>query len=34
MMSKNRYGLRFYALAAGFFCLSLAAFVQGVLATR
>ena len=30
-MSKNRYGLRFYALGAGFFCLSLAAFVQGVL---
>ena len=30
-MSKNRFGLRFYALGAGFFCLSLAAFVQGVL---
>ncbi len=30
-MSNNRYGLRFYALGAGFFCLSLAAFVQGVL---
>ncbi len=30
-MSKNRYGLRFYALWAGFFCISLAAFVQGVL---
>lgn len=28
---RNRYGLRFYALAAGFFCISLAAFVQGVL---
>ena len=27
----NRYGLRFYALAGGFFCISLAAFVQGVL---
>jgi len=30
-MSNNPYGLRFYALGAGFFCLSLAAFVQGVL---
>ena len=30
-MSSNRYGLRFYALAGGFFCISLAAFVQGVL---
>jgi len=30
-MSHNHYGLRFYALGAGFFCLSLAAFVQGVL---
>jgi cytochrome c oxidase cbb3-type subunit I/II len=30
-MSKNRYGLRFYALWGGFFCISLAAFVQGVL---
>jgi cytochrome c oxidase cbb3-type subunit 2 len=30
-MSKNRYGLRFYALVAGFFFLALAAFVQGVL---
>lgn len=30
-MSENRFGLRFYALGAGFFCLSLAAFVQGVL---
>jgi cytochrome c oxidase cbb3-type subunit I/II len=28
---RNRYGLRFYALAAGFFCITLAAFVQGVL---
>ena len=28
---SRRYGLRFYALAAGFGCLSLAAFVQGVL---
>ena len=28
---RNRYGLRFYALAAGFGCISLAAFVQGVL---
>ncbi|MFS8976672.1 cbb3-type cytochrome c oxidase subunit II [Cupriavidus necator] len=27
----GRYGLRFYALIAGFGCLSLAAFVQGVL---
>jgi cytochrome c oxidase cbb3-type subunit 2 len=27
----TRYGLRFYALVAGFGCLSLAAFVQGVL---
>ena len=30
-MSGNRYGLRFYALVGGFFCISLAAFVQGVL---
>ncbi|MEK6210225.1 MAG: cbb3-type cytochrome c oxidase subunit II [Pseudomonadota bacterium] len=30
-MSKNRYGLRFYALVAGFLFLALAAFVQGVL---
>lgn len=30
-MSGSRYGLRFYALAGGFGCLSLAAFVQGVL---
>ena len=30
-MSTNRYGLRFYALVGGFFCISLAAFVQGVL---
>jgi cytochrome c oxidase cbb3-type subunit I/II len=30
-MSQNRYGLRFYALVGGFFCISLAAFVQGVL---
>lgn len=30
-MSGQRYGLRFYALAAGFGCISLAAFVQGVL---
>ena len=30
-MSTNRYGLRFYALGGGFFCISLAAFVQGVL---
>lgn len=28
---RNRYGLRFYALAAGFGCITLAAFVQGVL---
>ena len=28
---SQRYGLRFYALAAGFGCISLAAFVQGVL---
>ena len=28
---SHKYGLRFYALAAGFGCLSLAAFVQGVL---
>ena len=28
---SNRYGLRFYALGGGFFCISLAAFVQGVL---
>lgn len=30
-MSAHRYGLRFYALVAGFGCISLAAFVQGVL---
>jgi cytochrome c oxidase cbb3-type subunit 2 len=30
-MSARRYGLRFYALVAGFGCISLAAFVQGVL---
>lgn len=30
-MSANRYGLRFYALVGGFFCITLAAFVQGVL---
>jgi cytochrome c oxidase cbb3-type subunit I/II len=30
-MMGTRYGLRFYALAAGFGCISLAAFVQGVL---
>jgi cytochrome c oxidase cbb3-type subunit I/II len=30
-MSARRYGLRFYALVGGFFCISLAAFVQGVL---
>lgn len=30
-MSGQRYGLRFYALVAGFGCISLAAFVQGVL---
>ena len=30
-MSNSRYGLRFYALAGGFFCITLAAFVQGVL---
>ncbi len=30
-MSSNRYGLRFYALVGGFFCITLAAFVQGVL---
>ena len=28
---SQRFGLRFYALAAGFGCISLAAFVQGVL---
>jgi len=28
---SQRYGLRFYALAGGFGCISLAAFVQGVL---
>ncbi|HYU68023.1 MAG TPA: cbb3-type cytochrome c oxidase subunit II [Burkholderiales bacterium] len=28
---SRRYGLRFYALAGGFGCISLAAFVQGVL---
>ena len=27
----TRYGLRYYALVGGFFCISLAAFVQGVL---
>ncbi len=30
-MSKPRYGLRYYALVGGFGCISLAAFVQGVL---
>jgi len=30
-MSKTRYGLRYYALVGGFGCISLAAFVQGVL---
>lgn len=30
-MSGQHFGLRFYALAAGFGCISLAAFVQGVL---
>jgi cytochrome c oxidase cbb3-type subunit 2 len=30
-MSGRRYGLRFYALVAGFGCITLAAFVQGVL---
>jgi len=30
-MSQNRYGLRFYALVGGFGCITLAAFVQGVL---
>jgi cytochrome c oxidase cbb3-type subunit I/II len=30
-MSDRRYGLRFYALVGGFFCISLAAFVQGIL---
>jgi len=30
-MSGRRYGLRFYALVGGFGCISLAAFVQGVL---
>lgn len=30
-MIHTRYGLRFYALVAGFGCISLAAFVQGVL---
>ena len=30
-MSGPRHGLRFYALVAGFGCISLAAFVQGVL---
>ena len=30
-MSDRRYGLRFYALVGGFFCISLAAFVQGLL---
>ena len=28
---SRRYGLRYYALVGGFFCISLAAFVQGVL---
>lgn len=31
MSSARRYGLRFYALVGGFGCISLAAFVQGVL---
>ena len=31
MSGSRRYGLRFYALVGGFFCISLAAFVQGVL---
>jgi cytochrome c oxidase cbb3-type subunit I/II len=31
MSSARRYGLRFYALVAGFFMITLAAFVQGVL---
>ena len=31
MTTHTRYGLRFYALVAGFFCITLAAFVQGVL---
>jgi cytochrome c oxidase cbb3-type subunit I/II len=30
-MSKTPYGLRYYALVGGFGCISLAAFVQGVL---
>jgi cytochrome c oxidase cbb3-type subunit 2 len=30
-MSARRFGLRFYLVAAGFGCISLAAFVQGVL---
>jgi cytochrome c oxidase cbb3-type subunit 2 len=30
-MSERRYGLRFYALVGGFGCITLAAFVQGVL---
>jgi cytochrome c oxidase cbb3-type subunit I/II len=30
-MSARRYGLRFYALIGGFGCISMAAFVQGVL---
>ncbi|HWY72775.1 MAG TPA: cbb3-type cytochrome c oxidase subunit II [Burkholderiaceae bacterium] len=30
-MSARRFGLRFYTVAAGFGCISLAAFVQGVL---
>lgn len=30
-MSGRRYGLRYYALVGGFGCISLAAFVQGVL---
>lgn len=31
MSGGSRYGLRYYALVAGFGCISLAAFVQGVL---
>jgi cytochrome c oxidase cbb3-type subunit 2 len=31
MSSGSRYGLKYYALVAGFGCISLAAFVQGVL---
>lgn len=30
-MSERRYGLRFYSLVAGFGCITLAAFVQGIL---